>query len=96
MALNIMRKTFKKLKPRIMNYSSFKHFSNEDLKEPLIDRLSVFLIDCLYNQIYINNDDGFNRICKISIDTLTTFDSIKKKIVRASQINAFYDEKILK
>ena len=29
MAVTVMRKTFKKVRPRIINYRSFKHFSNE-------------------------------------------------------------------
>ena len=65
MTLTIMRKTFKKQRPRIINYRSFKHFSNEEFRKSLIDSLS--------NQIYVNNDDGFNRFCKISIDTLNSF-----------------------
>ena len=29
MTVTVMRKTFKKVRPRIINYKSFKHFSNE-------------------------------------------------------------------
>ena len=65
MTLTIMRKTFKKQRPRIINYRSFKHFSNEEFRKSLIDNLS--------NQIYVNNDDGFSRFCKISIDKLNGF-----------------------
>ena len=73
-----MRKTFKKQRPRIINYRPFKHFSNEEFRKPLIDNLS--------NQIYVNNNDGFNRFCKIIIDTLNSFALIKNKFVRASQM----------
>ena len=59
MTLTIMRKTFKKQRPRIINYRSFKHFSNEEFRK--------FLIDNLSNQIYVNNDDGFNRSCKLAL-----------------------------
>ena len=41
------------------------------------------LIDSLSNQIYVNNDDGFNRFCKIGIDSLNIFVPIKNKFVRA-------------
>ena len=78
MTLAIMRKTFKKQRPRIINYRPFKHFSNEEFRKPLIDNLS--------NQIYVNNNDGFNRFCKIIIDTLNSFALIKNKFVRASQM----------
>ena len=73
-----MRKTFKKQRPRIINYRLFKHFSNGEFRK--------FLIDNLSNQIYVNNDDGFNRFCKISIDTLNSFALIKNKFVRANQM----------
>ena len=73
-----MRKTFKKQRPRIINYRSFKHFSNEEFRK--------FLIDNLSNQIYVNNDDGFNRSCKLTIDTLNSFAPIKNKFVSANQM----------
>ena len=44
------------------------------------------LIDRLSNQIYVNNNDGFDRSCKISIDTLNSFAPIKKKLIRANQM----------
>ena len=66
--LTIMKRTFKKQRPRIINYRSFKHFFNEEFRNSLIDRLS--------NQKYINNNDGFNRFCKISIDTLNGINTL--------------------
>ena len=36
--------------------------------------------------MYVTNDDGFNRFCKISIDTLNSFAPIKNKFVRANQM----------
>ena len=50
------------MRPRIINYRSFKDFSNDDFRKTLIDRL--------HNQTYVNNDDGFVRLCKVSIDAL--------------------------
>ena len=80
--LTIMRKTFKEKRPRIINYRLFEHFSNEEFRKSSIDNLS--------NQIYVNSGDGFNRFCKISIDTLNSFAPIKLfssyKFVRASQM----------
>ena len=32
--------TFKKLKPRVINYRSYKHFSNELFRESLLEKLS--------------------------------------------------------
>ena len=78
MVLTIMIKMFKKLRPRIIKYRPFENFSDEDFRESLRYFLS--------NQIYVNNDDGSNRFCKISIDTVNSFAPIKKKFVRADQI----------
>ena len=77
LTLTIVKKTFTKQRSRIINYRSFKHFSF--FRTSLIDNLS--------NQIYVSNDDGFNRFCKISIDTLNIFAPIKNKFVRASQMS---------
>ena len=56
MTLTIIRKAFRKQRPRIINYRSFNHFSNEGFRKSVIDSLS--------NQIYSNSDNGFNRFCK--------------------------------
>ena len=78
MTSTITRKTFRKQRPRIINYRSFKHFFNEEFRKSLIDNLS--------NQMYANNDDGFNRFYKISIDILNSFAPAKNKFVRANQM----------
>ena len=80
LALTIMRKTFKKQRPRINNYRPFKYFSNEEFRKSLIDKLT--------NQIYVNNgfDDGLDRFCKISIDTLNSFVPINNKFFRVNQM----------
>ena len=79
MKLIIMRKTFKKQRPRIISYRQFKYFSNEKFRMSLINNLS--------NQIYLKNDDGFNRFCKISIDTLNSSDPNKIKFVKVNQVS---------
>ena len=49
MAVAVMRKIFKKLKPRTINYRSYKHFSNEAYRESQLHELSksilIFYID---------------------------------------------------
>ena len=40
MTLTVIRKSSKKLKPRVINYSSYKHFSNEVFRESLLGKLS--------------------------------------------------------
>ena len=38
MTLTAMSKSFKKLKVRVINYRSFKHFSNEVFRESLLEK----------------------------------------------------------
>ena len=40
MILTVIRKSFKKLKPRVIDYRSYKHFSNEVFRESLLEKLS--------------------------------------------------------
>ena len=47
MTLTVMRKSFKKLKARVINYRSYKHFSNEVFRESLLGKLS--------QQTFVNN-----------------------------------------
>ena len=51
MTLAVKRKSFKKLKPRVINYMSSKRFSNEVFRESLLGKLS--------QQMFVNNDYGF-------------------------------------
>ena len=55
MTLTFMRKGFKVFQPRIINFRLYAHFSNETYRESLINKLS--------QENFINNDDGFQRIC---------------------------------
>ena len=43
-----MRKIFKKLRPRAINYKPYKHFSNEAYGESLLHEL--------LKEIFVNND----------------------------------------
>ena len=54
MTLTVMRKSFKKYQPKMINYRSYKNFSNEKYRETLINNLS--------KEKLINNDDGFQRL----------------------------------
>ena len=55
-----MRKTFKKMRPRVINYRSYRDFSNETFRVSLINNLS--------NEVFVNNDDGLEKFCKITMD----------------------------
>ena len=73
-----MRKIFKKLKPRTINYRSYKHFSNEAYRESLLHELS--------KEVFINNDDGLQRFCNISINISNRHVPRKKKLARGNQM----------
>ena len=59
MTLTVMRKNFKKTKPRIISYRSYQNFSNEYYRK------------CLFNELkretFVNNDRGFEKFCDMSI-----------------------------
>ena len=78
MTVTVMRKTFKKMHPRVINYRSYIDFSNEAFR--------VFLINNLSNEAFVNNDDGLNKFCKTTMDTLNSFAPIKTKYARGNQM----------
>ena len=53
MTVTVMRKIFKKLKPRAINYRSYKHFSNEAFRESLLHEL--------LKEVFVNNNDDLQR-----------------------------------
>ena len=63
--LTVMRKSFKKLKPRVINYRSYTHFSNEVFGEILLGKL--------YQQTFVNNEYGFEKFCNITLKTLDKY-----------------------
>ena len=78
MMVTVMRKTFKKVRPRIINYRSFKHFSNEAFRISVEKKLS--------REVYVNKNKGLERFCKITMDTLNKVAPIKRKYARGSQM----------
>ena len=78
MTLTFMRKSFKKLKPRVINYRSYKHFSNEIFRESFIRKLS--------QQTFVNNDYGFEMFCNITLKTLDKYTPRKAKRARGNQM----------
>ena len=49
MTVTVMRKTFKKMHPRVINYGSYRDFYNEIFR--------VYLINNLANEVFVNSDD---------------------------------------
>ena len=78
MTVTVMRKTFKKLSPRIISYRSYKDFSNETFRDCLVNNLP--------NEVFSNNDNGLEKFCKTTMDTLNLFAPIKKKYARGNKM----------
>ena len=76
MTLTVMRKNFKKTKPRIINYRSYNNFSNEYYRK------------CLFNELkretFVNNDRGFEKFRDMSIKLLNKHAPIKNKYKRGN------------
>ena len=81
MILTVMKKTFKKFQPRIINHRSYKHFSNDTFRKDLIDKLS--------NEELVINDDGLKSFCELSINILNKHAPRKKKYPRGNQTPFF-------
>ena len=76
MVVTIMKTSFRKLKPKIINYRKYKNFSNDIFRDSLLEELS---------QVRINNDDdGFNNFLRICRNTLDRFAPRKKKYIRGN------------
>ena len=78
MTVTVMRKTVKKMHPRVINYRSYIDFS--------IEAFRVFLINNLSNEVFVNNDGRLNKFCKTTMDTLNSFAPIKMKYARGNQM----------
>ena len=48
MTVTVMRKSFKKMRPRVINYRSYRDFPNETFRVSLMNNLS--------NEVFVNND----------------------------------------
>ena len=58
------------IRPRVINWRSYRDFSNETFR--------VSLINNLPNEVFVNNDDGLETFYKTTMDTLNSFTPIKK------------------
>ena len=78
MTLTVIRKSFKKLKSRVINYRSYKPFSNEVFKESLLGKLS--------QQTFVNNDYGFDKFCYITLKIMDKYAPRKAKHPRDNKM----------
>ena len=74
--LTVMRKKFKKIKPRIINYRSHNNFSNEYSRKYLFNELK--------RETFVNNDQGFEKCCDMRIKLLNKYAPIKMKYKRGN------------
>ena len=84
MALTVMKKSYKKSQPWIINYRSYKHFSNDTFRKDLIDKLS--------NEKFVINDDGLKRFCELSVSILNKHAPRKKSYARGNHMPFFTKE----
>ena len=78
MTLTVMKKSFRKFHPRLINYRSYNNFSNEAFRECLPEKLS--------KEVFVNNDEGLQRFCDINLQVLNQHAPQKIKYVRGNQM----------
>ena len=81
MTLTVTRKKYKIHQPKIINYRSYKNFSNEAFKGTLMNNLA--------EENFIYNNHGFQKFCHISLDALNKHAPRKKKHARGNQMPSF-------
>ena len=77
MTITVMKTTYKKLEPRIINYRDFKSFCNDSFRESLQQALSITSVNGC-DEAY----KGFITSCKKSLESHAP---LKKKYVRGNQ-----------
>ena len=65
MTVTVLKTTYEKLKPRIINYRDYKNFCNDTFRQIFLEKLSTENIN--------TNCSGFEKFLKICIDTLNIF-----------------------
>ena len=78
MTATLVKTTYEKLKPRIVNYRNYKNFRNDAFRQILMDKLST--------EKNNTNCSGFEKFLQICIDTLNIFAPCKKKYARGNNM----------
>ena len=71
MTFTVLKKSFIKFHNTIIYYRSYKHFLNKTFRKDVLDRLS--------NEVFVNNDNGLQKFCVLSINILYKHAPRKKK-----------------
>ena len=78
MTVTVMKTTYEKLKPRIINYRDYKIFCNDTFRQILSEKLAAENINA--------NCNGFEKFLQICINTLDIFAPCKKKYARGNNM----------
>ena len=74
MVVTVMKTSFERLKPRVINYRDYKSFENKLFREDLLYELSKTALE--------ENADGFQEFREICQKTLNHHAATKQKFVR--------------
>ena len=78
MTFTVIKKSFRKFHPRLINYRFYKNFSNEAFTERLLEKL--------LKEIFENNDEGLQRCCNINFRVLNQHAPQTIRYVRGNQM----------
>ena len=81
MTVSVMKTTFQKLKPKIVQYRDYTKFSNDEFRKKLVENLSL--------QNIPTDRNGLEKFLQICINTLDQFAPRKKKYVRGNNMPFF-------
>ena len=64
MIVTVMKKSYRKIEPRVINYRDYKSFSNEEFRESLLEKLKKKLLE--------NSDQSFSNFINTCNTMLAT------------------------
>ena len=76
--VTVMKTTYEKLKPRIVNYRHYKYFGSYKFRQILLEKLSAENVN--------TSCSGFEKFLQICIDTLNIFAPCQKKYSRGNNM----------
>lgn len=73
MTLTVIKKHFRRLQPRIINFGSYQDLYNEEFWKDLKRKVA--------SQIFVNKDVSFQRFCDFNVETLNKHAPLKKRYI---------------